>query len=392
MIKSRVLIGATALAIFSTISLVLSYLKFARCIDIGWNSPEVYQRYCYTDIASLYDSRGFSRDLWPYGSGSDSLEYPILSGVGIWLISLLTKNGAAGLHQFFSLNLLALSCTYLLTVFFLYRSDKRKAILFALSPAVIATLFINWDMWGILPLIGALIAFHNRRFITSGVLLAVSISFKFFPIILVLPTLIALRKDRENLKKFTTATVLTTIGLNLPFAIMDFAGWSKFYIFNFHRGVDFGSIWYLIALSGHWINHVNEIVTPLVLFLIGICLYRFRDNYDANIYLVTIIFFSLNKVYSPQYVLWLTAITVVVIPMNRWLIGLYLLWQLSEVAYNIVIWRHILDLDGAPGAISVDGYIWVSALRYVALFIFTAAVIRLLENNLVKSSGSKANV
>ena len=118
-----VALSAIILTLFSA---TLSYLKFARCVDTGWISPAVYQLGCYTDITALYDARGFAADKWPYGSGSNSLEYPLLSGIGIWFIALVTKDGSAGLHQFFYLNILAISIIYLFLLYCrkLYRKEK----------------------------------------------------------------------------------------------------------------------------------------------------------------------------------------------------------------------------------------------------------------------------
>ena len=115
----RVRSVALGVCILTVISATVSYLKFARCVDSGWISPAVYQLGCYTDITALYDARGFSTDVWPYGLGSKSLEYPILSGIGIWLIALMTKNGPTGIHQFFILNIIALSLLYTYLIYIL---------------------------------------------------------------------------------------------------------------------------------------------------------------------------------------------------------------------------------------------------------------------------------
>lgn len=143
-----VVLSAFALTL---VSCLLAYLKFARCIPGGWISPDVYLQGCYSDITALYEARRFASDLWPYGSGADSLEYPILTGLGMWLISLITPDGSTGLLRFFQLNVMALSLLYFLATYLLVRREWTRALLFALSPAVIAALFINWDIWAIAP-------------------------------------------------------------------------------------------------------------------------------------------------------------------------------------------------------------------------------------------------
>lgn len=378
-----------ALTIFA---LLLSYFKFSRCIPGGWISPDVYQKGCYTDITALYEARRFASDIWPYGSGSNSLEYPILSGLGIWLISLLTRDGTAGLIEFFRWNVLAISAAYLIVVHQLNSLNRKTAYLFALAPGVLSALFINWDLWAIAPFVLALVALGRKRFMTAGIFLSVSIFFKFFPIIYLLPILFHLMKIREDRNQFLKGFLISALTINLPFVLTQFDGWLKFYQFNYERGVDFGSIWYLISLQGTWISHLNWIATPLVATLLIACYYRYRNQLLGNIFLVSVIFFTLNKVYSPQYVLWLTVVAALYFPKTRVFYGLFALWQTGELLYQFGIWRHLLTVLGEGAGISNEAYVTISVIRILTLLLLAGYAIYLLENNLVKGSSGKSNV
>lgn len=374
------------------ISLVISYVKFSRCIPGGWLTPDVYQRGCYTDITGLYEARGFTSNLWPYGSGANSLEYPILSGIGIWLISLISPDGPAGLLPFFRANLFAIGAVYLVIGYYLYQSDKRNLVLFTLSPAVISALYINWDIWAIAPLILAIFYLTRERYWLSGFFISLSIFFKFFPIIYVIPILLILTIKSRKGREFLGGLVITSLVINLPIMITQFDGWLKFYRFNFERGVDFGSVWYLYALKFGWINSVNLIITPLVaLFLVASYL-RYRANLLGNIFLVSIIFFTLNKVYSPQYVLWLTVIAILYFPKTKTFYLLFALWQSGELLYQVGIWRHILTVLNESGGITNNAYVAISILRIMTLLALAGYAIYLLENDLIKSRRSKANI
>ena len=218
--RSRsLLLSAFAITFFS---LLISYLKFARCIPGGWISPDVYQHGCYTDITGLYEVRGFAVDAWPFGAGEESLEYPILSGIGIWIISLLTRDGSDGLLQFFHLNLFVIALVYGALVYQLSKLDRRNALLFAFSPAVISALFINWDIWAITPLLISLILLSRQRYWLSGIALAISISVKFFPIIFVIPVLLSLAGKRAGRISFFKGLMLASLIVNLPFIFFQF--------------------------------------------------------------------------------------------------------------------------------------------------------------------------
>ena len=378
--------------ILTAISLILSYFKFIRCVDSGWISPAVYQLGCYTDITALYDIRGFAHDVWPYGLGNNSLEYPILTGIGIWLIALVTKDGAAGLFQFFTLNIITLSLCYGYLIYLISKIERKSAVLLALSPAVISALFINWDIWAITPFIAGLYFLNARRYFLSGVLISLSIFFKFFPIIFLIPIVILLWRSSTEKAQFIRGFVISMLLFNLPFMSLDFSGWAKFYIFNYQRGVDFGSLWYVISLNGSWISELNWIATPLVLALLSLVYVRYRSELMGCIYLASTIFFILNKVYSPQYVLWLTVITLLFFPKTKAFFSLFALWQFAEFLYQVAIWRHILEILGELGGISPDIYLAITLLRIFTLLVLAGYALYLLENHFVKSRSREADV
>lgn len=359
---------------------------------MGWLSPDVYERGCYTDITALYEVRKFASDVWPYGSGSDSLEYPVLSGIGIWLISLLTKDGSAGLLEFFRWNLFALSFAYAVIVLYLAKIDRKNGYLFALAPAAISALFINWDLWAIAPLVLSLIFLQRGRYIMAGILLSISIFFKFFPIIYILPIVFFLLQNRLSRNQFLKGLLISALGFNLPFIIMQFDGWAKFYLFNYERGVDFGSIWYLISLEGSWISQINWMAVPLIAALLIIGSYRYREQLMGNIFLVSVIFFTLNKVYSPQYVLWLTVVAILYFPKSKIFFGLFLLWQGGELLYQFGIWNHILTVLDEGNGIANSTYISITIIRITTLLLLAGYAIYLLENDLIKSRSSEAEI
>lgn len=387
----RVRSVALGVFILALLSATFSYLKFARCVESGWISPAVYQLGCYTDITALYEARQFSVDSFPYSSGVNSLEYPILSGIGIWLISLITKDGPEGLYQFFILNIIALSIFYSYLIHLIAKIERKSALIYALSPAVISALFINWDIWAITPMIASLYFLNGNRYRLAGALLSIGIFLKFFPVIFIIPILLFIWRRPSASAQFLQGLGASAVIINVPFMLLDLNGWAKFYIFNYQRGVDFGSLWYVISLKGSWISALNWIATPLVLVLLLLIYFRFRDNLLGSIFLASVIFFTLNKVYSPQYVLWLTVVALLFFPKTRIFYALFSLWQGAELGYQIGIWRHLLTIFQESGGISVDTYIGITVFRIFTLLLLAGYGLYLLENNFVKGGRSESN-
>ena len=130
---------------------------------------------------------------------------------------------------------------------------------------------------------------------------------------------------------------------------------------------------------------------PVVLALLFMVYFRYRNDLMGSIYLASVIFFTLNKVYSPQYVLWLTVISLLLFPKTRIFYLLFAMWQSAEVAYQIGIWRHLLSILQESGGITADTYIVITAIRILTLLLMAGYALYLLENNFVKRGGGESD-
>jgi uncharacterized membrane protein len=95
--------------------------------------------------------------------------------------------------------------------------------------------------------------------------------------------------------------------------------------------------------------------------------------------LVVVAFLLFNKVWSPQYVIWLVPLVVLARPR----LPAYVLWQLAEIAYFYGIWAYlitILDGPGTPGGIGPGLYFATVLARFGTVALLAGLVVRDILN------------
>jgi hypothetical protein len=103
-----------------------------------------------------------------------------------------------------------------------------------------------------------------------------------------------------------------------------------------------------------------------------------RPRVAQVFFLVLAVFLLSNKVWSPQYVVWLAPLVVLARPR----IGAYLLWQLAEVAYFFAIWAYLITFAvNGPSASQVGGIstgLYFAALlaRFLTVLLLCGLVVR----------------
>ena len=86
-----------------------------------------------------------------------------------------------------------------------------------------------------------------------------------------------------------------------------------------------------------------------------------RPRLGQGIFLIVALFLMINKVYSPQYVLWLLPLLVLARP--RWLD--WAVFSVAEAVYFVAIWAH---LDGRSAAGNgEDRLYWLAVLLRIAV-------------------------
>ncbi len=377
----------------TTLAYALGYLLDQSCRVDRWKSPERYEHLCYSDIPPLFSLRGFADGLTPYAQAmpdGQHLEYPVLTGVFMQVSGLVTRglDGVLGVEHrevlFFDVNVVLLFVALLVAVVATALTVKRRpwdALMVAVAPTLILGATINWDLIPLAFIGTALLAWSRRHPFVAGVLLGLAIAAKFYPVVLIGGFLVlALRTARwRAFGALLLGTALAWLTVNVPVMLTSFDGWAYFYRFSSERGQDFGSIWFMLSESGIArvpAERLNLVATGLfVLLCVGIAVLALaapsRPRLVSLLFLIVAAFALTNKVYSPQYSLWLIPLAVMARP--RW--RDFLVWQAGEVVYFVGIWWFLVaygteDQKGLTGQeYSVAVLVHVLATIYLAVVV-----------------------
>jgi uncharacterized membrane protein len=389
--------SVTALITASLLGSVLGFVNKAACRSGDWNIYlKQFQAHCYTDIYPLYFNEQLSAGKVPYSG--HPVEYPVLIGGAMQAVATvvrpITDPYLRG-REFFDVTVVLLAlfavAGTLATAYLAGRSRRWTALGVALAPGLILASFINWDLIAMALAMLGMAAWAARRGVLAGVLLGLAIATKFYPLVFFGPLLLlCLRAGRMRSFCVTLASAAAAwLVVNLPVMIVAPSGWLRFYSLNETRPADWGSIWYFFETE-HWpllgtLNPSSLNMLSVVIFAVGCLLIALltlmaprRPRVAQVFFLVLAVFLLANKVWSPQYVIWLAPLVVLARP--RW--GAYLLWQVAETGYFFAIWAYLITVSTggsvptAEGGISAGVYFAALLARFLTVALLCGLVVR----------------
>jgi len=404
--------STTALVIASLAGSALGFLNKAACRSGDWNFYlKQFQAHCYTDIYPLYFHEGLSAGKVPYTG--HPVEYPVLIGAAMqavaWIVRPIADPAVRG-REFFDVTVVLLAlfslAGTLATAYLAGRSRRWTALGVALAPALILASFINWDLMAMGLVALGMAAWAARRPVLAGVLLGLAVATKFYPVLFLGPLLLlCLRAGRMRAFWATAASAAVAwLAVNLPVAFAAPAGWGEFYALSKGRPADWGSVWYFFetehwpfvgSLTGSALNLFSAAVFAAGCVLIAALILTAprRPRVPQVFLLVLAVFLLSNKVWSPQYVVWLVPLVVLARP-RFWA---YAVWQVAEVTYFFAIWAYLITVAAgagpvplAEGGITPAVYFGALLSRFIAVVILMVLVIRDIlhpEYDLVRAAG-----
>jgi uncharacterized membrane protein len=379
---------ARVAVLVGTLSYLAGVVFRLRCrTTVAGQVSNWYKHMCYSDIPLLYPDRGLLQGNIPYLDSGDYpvLEYPPLTG---WFLDLERRlAGLLGAPQglgltaqqsvdstliFFDVNQVLLGGLFLVAILAQVHTVSGRpwdAMMLAASPCVAAAALINWDLLAVaLTALGCL-AWARRHPILAGVLLGLAMAAKLYPGLLLGPLFLLCLRSRRMVEFWTmfSTFLVSWLAANLPVIILAPQAWRSFWEYNASRGGDFGSIWYVFVLAGHPVPQLNLLtMTLFALACLGIALLIIlaprRPRFGAMAFLVVAAFLITNKVYSPQYVLWLLPLLILARPRWREVV----IFSAAELIYFGSIWLHLGGFL-TPGNNGQDRLYWLAVLLRLAV-------------------------
>ncbi|OLR92089.1 glycosyltransferase family 87 protein [Actinokineospora bangkokensis] len=402
----------------AVLALGLAFLAKAPCLgtyvdDFGitrldWRDGLATREFCYSDTIPLFGQNGLADGLLPYAhswvdlsSGAPRvrfLEYPVLTGVFMYAAARLNLAYRAVVEvpepviPYFAICAVFLALAWLLVVWSCLRLFPRRpwvVLLVAASPLVVVHAFTNFDTLAVAAATLALLAWARSRTVLAGVLLGVGCAFKLYPVLLVGALLVVCLRARRMQAFWSTtgAALVTWVVINAPFALLPATkpGWGEFFRLNTTRDMDPDSVYFVLRSLTPWEGFDPQPLVPgvgpsnlntisLLLFLVVCAFIAYlglsapaRPRVAQLGFLVVAAFLLTNKVWSPQYSLWLVPLAVLALP--RW--KPLLAWMVVDAAVWFPRMRWFGQVDVEPTL-----FLWTVVARDALLLLLCALVVR----------------
>jgi uncharacterized membrane protein len=422
---------ATVIMVLAYVVLVGAWVQKSPCLHTnpGWSNSLQFRQACYSDVIPLYSDEGFSHPgMFPYqhswrdGQGTSSqqvryTEYPVLTGVLMWANAKFAQTYRALTRSlvwlptsqddivFFDFCALFAAVFWLISVRCLTRMTQRRVwdgAIAALSPLVIVQAFTNYDILAVGFATTGMFAWSRRRPVLAGALIGLGAAAKLYPVLLLIPMFaLCLRagKWKPWLAVAATAGACWAV-VNAPIALLWPRGWDEFFRLNSARPADTDSIYNIVAHFTGWGGFdgplgthrapttLNEFVaiaftaSAVAIVTIGLSAPR-RPRFAQLAFLIVSAFLLVNKVWSPQYSLWLIPLAVLAVP--RW--KPLLVWMVIDAVQWIPRMRFY---QGSPGGWSITPLLAMIVVRDLAVAALCALVIYEIyhpEHDLVRRTG-----
>ncbi len=446
-VGKHVLIGRAAfftplrvILLLAIMFLALGWFAKSPCLQqagsppaLDWSNSRQYVAMCYMDTIPLYGAEHLNEGAFPYKSswvdhpGTAEaqvryMEYPVVTGLYQYGSMVIAKAwyalaqhgflpGAIEVVLYFNAIAFGLALAWLVTVWATALVARRRvwdAALVALSPLVIVHAFTNFDALATAAAAAGLLAWSRKRPLLAGILLGIGGAAKLYPLFLLGPLLVLCLRSgdlaRGRHSQWIRAAVggaLAWLAINAPIAALFPAGWQEFFRLNSVRGADPDSIYNVVTSFTGWSGFDGPLTdgqTPTVLNTVSLLLFvavcagvawlaltaRRRPRVAQLCFLLVAGFLLTNKVWSPQYSLWLVPLAVLAIPHTRVLLG----WMLLDA----FVWapRMFYYLGVNNKGLPEQYFTGAVLLRDVVVIGLCALVVRQIyrpEEDLVRAGG-----
>lgn len=419
------------LVVLALMVMLAAWFQKLPCHD-GFGNPGysgndyAYSRLCYSDVYALYGAEGLADRKVPYVD--HAVEYPVGIGAIMAVAAAVTQLLPGQEYTvFFDVNALLLTlCCIVVVLTTGWLAGRRRwfdAVMVVVSPVMVLHGLINWDLAAVALLGLAMLAWARERPLVAGALIGLGTITKLYPVFLLLALLplcartghIAAWGRAAGAAAFAFLAVYLPVFLGSPMYSDPSTvvypsplfggplsltsgdavnGVYRFVQLNRERPADWDSLYYAARSfgwptpSGSALNLVIAVLTVAWFAAVLAVAWRARrrPRVPQVLLLLVIGFLLCNKVYSPQYALWLLPLMVLARP--RW--WSVLVWQVAECLELFT--RFYFFLGGANGSKGVGETWFVSmvVVRDLVLVGICALVVREMlqpEHDTVRALG-----
>lgn len=439
-----------AVLCLTVLTCVLGFLAKAPCRTHPWSDEYQYTRTCYTDVFALYYAEKLGAKVNAAGDTvgrvsvpyrDHPVEYPAVIGGLMWVAAEFTNavhpnqpgdgSDTRG-RTFFDITALMMALFALATTWAMARLTGRQRVwdvaMFALAPTLLFHAYTNWDLAAVaLATLGMWAWSRDWSWywpaIIAGGFFGVGIATKLYPVLLLI-VLFALALRAARLKHALVCIAAAGVGfviaytpawlLSRSFAFPNagcpnahpLSAWRWFWSLNTIRVSDWDSLWFMGEhANGSPLDNpscgeapkllnagVAAATIVIVIAVVALILLAPRRPRVPQVgFLIVAGFLLVNKVDSPQYVLWLLPLAVLARP--RW--RLFLVWQATEVVLLFARFYYFVGNDATiagrgPQGIPIEWFFTAVAIRDVALLVLMGFVVREIlrpEEDVVRRGG-----
>jgi len=445
--RNRVMTPLRVMFLIALVFLALGWSTKAACLQstgsgtgdqrvANWENQRAYYELCYSDTVPLYGAELLSQGKFPYksswietaSSGAPQtrydgrpavryMEYPVLTGMYQYVSMALAKTYTAVTNlaplpvvaevvMFFDVAAFGLALAWLATVWATAGLAGRRvwdAALVAASPLLVFQIFTNFDALATAFAMAGLLAWARRKPALAGLLIGLGAAAKLYPLLFLGPLLVlGIRTGRlRTLGRTAAAAIATWLAVNLPVLVLFPRGWSEFFRLNARRGDDMDSVYNVVKSFTGWRGFdpklgfwepptvLNAVITVLFVACCAGIAYvvltaPHRPRVAQLLFLVVAAFLLTNKVWSPQFSLWLVPLAVLALPHRRVL--------LAWMTIDALVWvpRMYYLYDNPNRSLPEQFFTTTVLLRDIAVVALCALVIRQIyrpDEDLVRWGG-----
>lgn len=388
--KRRIGLGMVFACLAST--LIFGLAVKAPCAGGDWSDGRQYTRFCYSDIEPLLATEQLSGGRLPFLDACSSNqgecdEYPVLTMYTMRVAAWASSSAGNDIAGFFYANVVLLTIAAFAIALLLYLLAGSHAFYFVLAPTLLVYGFINWDLVAVALATAGTFAYLRRRDVWSGVFLGLGAAAKLYPALLVVPFVAGRFHEREPDRgiHLAWASIGTWLAVNAPFAVASPQGWWEFFRFNSTRSADWDSLWFLGChrVTGNlYCLHTRAInVASVLLFgVVTFAVWRWKRRREPDFarwtlgFPILVVFLLSNKVYSPQYGLWLLPWFALALPN----LPLFLAFSASDVAVFLTRFSWFARSAGF-GGVPIGAFEIAVTVRAIVLVVCVVAWVRRRE-------------